>query len=241
MQGMKKRMRGFTLLELMVVVVIAALLLGIGVPAMGNFIRNARMTSSANDMLAAMHYARSEAIKRRLPVTVCATPTPLAEPPAVPVCTDQDDMTAMGWIVFVDPNRNGTVDVTSFDDADLDGVLDPAEDLNGDGIMDPGEDLNLNGALDPAETVTGIEEVMQRRPALADGIGAVAAVPLRVTYLDTGFTAVGSANALVMCDSRGNVASGGELSAARAITVSQTGRPQVSRNKAEIAAIGDCP
>lgn len=238
---MKKRMRGFTLLELMMVVVIAGVLLGIGVPAMGNFIRNARMTGAANDMIASLHYARSEAIKRRLPVTVCATETPLAAPPSVPVCTDQDDMSGMGWIVFVDPNRDGQVDVTSFNDTDLDGTLDPAEDLNGDGIMDPGEDVNSNGALDPAETVTGIEEIVQRRATLQEAIEAVAAGPLRVTYLDTGFTAVGSANALVMCDSRGNVASGGELSAARAITVSQTGRPQVSRSKAEIAALGGCP
>ncbi len=62
-------MSGFTLLELMVVVVIAGILLAIGVPAMGNFIRNSRMTAAANDLMGTLHYARSEAIKRRAPVT----------------------------------------------------------------------------------------------------------------------------------------------------------------------------
>jgi type IV fimbrial biogenesis protein FimT len=102
---MNTRMHGFTLLELMMVVVVAGVLLGIGVPAMGNLIRNSRMTGSANDVMAALHFARSEAIKRRVPVTVCTSADPQA---ADPVCDATDVLT--GWLVFVDTNGNGQRD-----------------------------------------------------------------------------------------------------------------------------------
>ena len=241
---MKKRNRGFTLLELMVVVVIAGILLGLGVPAMGNFIRNARMTSAANDMLAALHYARSEAIKRRVAVTVCATTEPLLALPSLPACSNSTDISGMGWVVFVDPDRDGQIDITSFDDTDGDGTRFPGEvDTDGDGV--PDIDLNGNGAVDPPEDITGAEEIIRRREPLHRAIEAASvsgtAVPFRVTYLDTGFADIGGANSIVMCDSRGNVPSAGELSAARGISISQTGRPLVSRNKDEITAMGDCP
>jgi prepilin-type N-terminal cleavage/methylation domain-containing protein len=70
---MKKAQSGFTLLELMLVVTIAGLLLAFGVPAMGNFFRNARITGAANDVMGALHFTRSEAIKRRVPVTLCTS------------------------------------------------------------------------------------------------------------------------------------------------------------------------
>lgn len=102
---MKKAQSGFTLLELMLVVTIAGLLLGFGVPAMGNFFRNARITGAANDVMGALHFARSEAIKRRVPVTLCTSADPLNNNP---VC----DATALltGWVAFVDPNQNGQRD-----------------------------------------------------------------------------------------------------------------------------------
>lgn len=102
---MKKAQSGFTLLELMLVVTIAGLLLGFGVPAMGNFFRNARITGAANDVMGGLHFARSEAIKRRVPVTLCTSADPLN---ANPVCDASPLLT--GWIAFVDPNQNGQRD-----------------------------------------------------------------------------------------------------------------------------------
>ena len=53
---------------------------------------------------------------------------------------------------------------------------------------------------------------------------------------------------VVMCDSRGNTAvDGGDRSAARGVTVSTTGRPRVTRSRAEILDagptmnLGGCP
>ncbi len=70
---MKRAQPGFTLLELMVVLAIAGVLIAVGIPAMGDFIRNGRITAAANDVMAALHFTRSEAIKRRLPVTLCTS------------------------------------------------------------------------------------------------------------------------------------------------------------------------
>ena len=102
---MKKAQSGFTLLELMLVVTIAGLLLAFGVPAMGNFFRNARITGAANDVMAALHFTRSEAIKRRVPVTLCTSADPQN---ANPVCDASALLT--GWVAFVDPNQNGQRD-----------------------------------------------------------------------------------------------------------------------------------
>jgi len=108
---MKKRnlpQRGMTLIELMVAVTIGALLLAIGVPAMGQWIRASRMTTAANNVLLAAQFARTEAIKRRVPVTVCVadrgTPGTCISGPEV---SDTD-----GWTVFVDEDRDLVADAT---------------------------------------------------------------------------------------------------------------------------------
>ena len=93
------RQTGFTLLELMVAIFVAAIVLGLGVPSFQTFVQNGRMTAAANDMLAAVHMARGEAVKRRTNVTMCPSANPQAVPP---VC---GGAIANGWVVFVD--RNG--------------------------------------------------------------------------------------------------------------------------------------
>lgn len=95
---------GFTLLELMITVAVAAILLGIGVPAFTEMIRNNRLTAGANDLLRSTQLARSEAIKRQVPVVVCASANSAAEPPAC------NDGAFTQWIVFVDSNGNWVVD-----------------------------------------------------------------------------------------------------------------------------------
>ena len=87
---------GFTLLELMLVITVAAVILGLGIPSMTQFIRNNQLTSAANDMLAAIHIARAEAVKRRTPTQMCFTSDPDAE---APTC---DGDGTQGWVVWVD-------------------------------------------------------------------------------------------------------------------------------------------
>ena len=62
--------RGFTLIELMVVVTVAAVMLGIGVPAFREFMATQRVKNTAFDFAAALLLARSEAVKRNSAVTL---------------------------------------------------------------------------------------------------------------------------------------------------------------------------
>ena len=105
---MKRAQAGFTLLELMVVIAIAGILMAVAIPAMRDFIRNGRITAAANDVMAALHFTRSEAIKRRQPVTLCTSANSMqANNTANAAATCADSVFLTGWIVFVDLNQNG--------------------------------------------------------------------------------------------------------------------------------------
>ena len=67
------RERGFTMMELLVAVSIAAVLFAIGVPMYRNASLGARLSAAANNLLASVQLARSEAIKRNVQVTLCAS------------------------------------------------------------------------------------------------------------------------------------------------------------------------
>lgn len=89
-------------MELMVVLVLAGLILGIGVPSFREFQRNNRVTVAANDVLGAVITSRSEALRRQVTVSMCTSSTPLDEDAA---CGE-----GSGWIVFEDRNADCTVD-----------------------------------------------------------------------------------------------------------------------------------
>lgn len=63
--------QGFTLIELMITISIAAILLAVGIPSMRDMIQQNRLTGNVNEFVAANMLARSEAIKRGSPVTLC--------------------------------------------------------------------------------------------------------------------------------------------------------------------------
>lgn len=64
------RQRGFTLPELMTVVVIMAVLAGLAAPAFGNWMASVRLRSAGTDLHVALSTARSEAIKRNAEVSL---------------------------------------------------------------------------------------------------------------------------------------------------------------------------
>ena len=55
---------GFTLIELMVTIALLSILLTLGVPSFHSLIRNMSLTTQANQFVASVQLARSEAVRR---------------------------------------------------------------------------------------------------------------------------------------------------------------------------------
>jgi type IV fimbrial biogenesis protein FimT len=97
------KQRGFTLTELLIVMAIAAILLGIGVPSYRYITNSYRMSSEVNGLLGDLQFARGEAIKEGQTVTVCVSRDGAT-------CDLGSTTWQEGWIVFQDPTNIGTVD-----------------------------------------------------------------------------------------------------------------------------------
>ena len=64
------RQRGFTVIEVLLVIVVIGVLLSIAAPSFVTFTSSQKVKTASFDMYAAMMFARSEAIKRRANVTI---------------------------------------------------------------------------------------------------------------------------------------------------------------------------
>ena len=69
----RPRNAGFTVVELMITLSVAGILLAVAVPSFNQMIVANRLATQANEIVAAVSLARSEAIKRNASVTLCRT------------------------------------------------------------------------------------------------------------------------------------------------------------------------
>ena len=93
------RQSGFTLWELLITMLVAGVLVAVGVPSFRDAQRNSAITAAANDLITGLLAARAEAVKRQVPVTLCASPDPTA---VVPICAQDGAGANGGFIVWVD-------------------------------------------------------------------------------------------------------------------------------------------
>lgn len=70
--------RGFTLVELLVTMSILAVLLALGVPAMGTYLQNSKLASATSSLYSAVQTARTEAIRRNVQTQFVLTDTPVS-------------------------------------------------------------------------------------------------------------------------------------------------------------------
>lgn len=96
--------RAFTLIEMMIVLVVLAVTVSLGAPMMQNLLHSNRLRAESNRLLGAINLARSEAVMRNVPVSLC--PSTMAET-GEPKCAGTY---AGGWIVFANVNKDRIVD-----------------------------------------------------------------------------------------------------------------------------------
>jgi len=114
MRGNLSQCLGFTLTELMVTVAIIGIIASLGVPSFQAILQQNRASSTANEFVAALTTARSEAIKRGKVVSVCKSSNITDDEPS---CSE-DASWSSGWIVFVDANYHDDAGAGSIDDGD---------------------------------------------------------------------------------------------------------------------------
>jgi type IV fimbrial biogenesis protein FimT len=203
-----KPQSGFTLYELLTTVLVVGVVVTIGVPNVMEMQRNTAMTSAANEIITGILAARTEAVKRQVPVVLCASPNPTA---VNPTCAPNGAGANGGFIVWVDENGN----------FDANGAPNLGDVTDGNAAVDPGEAVLIQRAA-PGGTIN----------VFADS-GYVAYAPngFRRNVPATGLP---SAGWILLCDDRGNRLAAGQFSSARAIRIDATGRGLVQQNVAEV-------
>lgn len=88
------KIRGFTVVELMMTIAILAILLSIGIPSFSSIVGNSNMSANSSDLLTAFNYARTEAIKRGA---------------SVALGKNDGSTWSGGLVVWVDENGDGSL------------------------------------------------------------------------------------------------------------------------------------
>jgi type IV fimbrial biogenesis protein FimT len=219
-----RQQHGFTLWELLMTLLVAGILLGIGVPNVMEMQRNGAMTAAANNVVTGILMARTEAVKRQAPVGWCLSENPAD---AMPTClpgpaTDSVNGgdTVNGFVVWVDENNNF--------------------DANGARIL--GDATDGNAVIDAGELVL-MQNVFSGVPMLVSTNCGYA------SFAPTGFLrqvgaacapaapALPNARAVLFCDDRGRRIAAGAMSAARVVRIERTGRAQVLQEETPVNAM----
>jgi type IV fimbrial biogenesis protein FimT len=103
-------MRGFTILELLIGVAVAAILTMVAAPSLRDLANEMRLRSMASQVVSDLNFARLEAVKRNARVLVC----PKAA--ATDTCAAATTNWQNGWLVCYDANSDDACDATSATD-----------------------------------------------------------------------------------------------------------------------------
>ena len=124
--GLRSLERGFTIVELMVTIGIAAVLAGLAAPSFQQLMATNRLKTHTSALHTSLLMARSEAIKRHARVVMCKSTDGAT-------CVTAGDW-QQGWILFADTNNNAGVDAGE-------PILQKVATLSGDFILKGSGDL----------------------------------------------------------------------------------------------------
>lgn len=164
---------GFTLLELMATLAIAAVLIAVALPNYRTMVKNNCMTTGTNALVASLQQARSEAVKRSTNVTVTAGNA-----------GDTTNEWGTGWTITLDEDRDG------------DGVMDTGEDYNGNGSLDAAALVRTVTLTCENTTMDEIAPSGTPNPNPADNVDN----DTDFVYQSTGF--IDNAGTINVCDDR---------------------------------------
>lgn len=95
--------QGLTAIELMITLAVFAIMASLAGPPMQTLMMNYRERTGVNQVAGYVRLARSEAITRSVPVSICGSSDGV-------VC---DGNMSEGWLVFQDANGNGALDAST--------------------------------------------------------------------------------------------------------------------------------
>lgn len=87
--------RGFTLVELMIAVAVAAIVMAYAVPNMRTFMQRDRVAAQSNNVVADLQFARGQAVATHTFVSICPTATVGGT-----TCDTADGNYNQGWMIF---------------------------------------------------------------------------------------------------------------------------------------------
>lgn len=193
--------KGFTIVELMITLAVAAVLLAIAIPSFREVTLNNQRAAKTNEFVTALNYARGQALALRNPVIICRTSDSNA---ATPTCGSGNGWEE-GWIIAEDRDADGDIDANDIANQDIDG----------DGRDDLGPNpMRRHG---PLASSSELAKAANTRLTLRGNRN----VASQITFFDNGAVSgpTGTFNGtLVICDSRD------DFKKARAVTISNSGR-----------------
>jgi type IV fimbrial biogenesis protein FimT len=98
--------QGFTLLELIITLAIAAIVATLAVPSYNTMIKNNSQKAHINELAGALYLARSEAVSNNQNVVICQSNDTIT-----PDCTDTNNWNT-GWLMYIDADGSNTYENT---------------------------------------------------------------------------------------------------------------------------------